>query len=467
MSQRAGAPTTGPMAGIQLTGLASGLDTATIIDRLMTVERGPRTRMTLQQAALQARQRTLGDISAKLKSLNETLQRLSSVTTWQEVQTVSSSDSGRVGARQSSGAAPGGYAVSVTQLATSDQHVYAYTPQAAGDTLAIGNGTVDLAPNATLDDVIGAVNGDPALGVIALGVDFSGAGERSLVLVARATGTAAAFAATGASLAEDGARARPARDAEFTIDGGATRRSSTNVVTNAIPGVELTLSGTPATATVMVGVPVVDRAAVTAAVQALASSYNTAVDALRAAVAERPVAGARTSADAAKGSLYADPALKSLLDALRTAIGRPADAGGPRLADAGISTGAATGSAPSADALAGKLTIDAAALASALDRDPASVRRLLTGDDGGGGLARAWQDTLRPHASTGGSLDARIDAAGTANRALSARIDDFDGRLSRRESLLRRQFTAMETALQRARSQGDDLAVRLGLNRDR
>ena len=38
------------MAGIQLSGLASGLDTASIIDSLMAVERQPRTRIEMRQA---------------------------------------------------------------------------------------------------------------------------------------------------------------------------------------------------------------------------------------------------------------------------------------------------------------------------------------------------------------------------------------------------------------------------------
>ena len=43
------------MAGLQLSGLASGLDTQAIIDQLMAVERQPRTRIEMRQATEQAR----------------------------------------------------------------------------------------------------------------------------------------------------------------------------------------------------------------------------------------------------------------------------------------------------------------------------------------------------------------------------------------------------------------------------
>jgi len=54
------------MAGVSLGGLSSGLDTQSIIDQLMAIDRAPETRMKLQQSALQARQQTLTDIGTRL-----------------------------------------------------------------------------------------------------------------------------------------------------------------------------------------------------------------------------------------------------------------------------------------------------------------------------------------------------------------------------------------------------------------
>ena len=57
------------MAGIQLSGLVSGMDTASIIDGLMKVEKLPRNKITLDQDATTKRQTLLQEISSKLTSL--------------------------------------------------------------------------------------------------------------------------------------------------------------------------------------------------------------------------------------------------------------------------------------------------------------------------------------------------------------------------------------------------------------
>ena len=70
------------MAGVSLGGLSSGLDTQSIIDQLMAIDRAPETRMKLQQSALQARQQTLTDIGTRLRNLSDTVKDLGSTVTW-------------------------------------------------------------------------------------------------------------------------------------------------------------------------------------------------------------------------------------------------------------------------------------------------------------------------------------------------------------------------------------------------
>ena len=75
------------MAGIQLSGLSSGLDTESLIQGLMSVERAPRARITLQQSALHARQEGLQAVEDKLKALKLASDDLGSFLTWNPVQT--------------------------------------------------------------------------------------------------------------------------------------------------------------------------------------------------------------------------------------------------------------------------------------------------------------------------------------------------------------------------------------------
>src|SRR5258708_614331 len=103
------------MAGIQMSGLVSGLDTASIIDQLMAVEKIPRTKITLSQDATTKKQSLLQDISTKLTSLKFANDDLKSFLSWGDTQTVESADTSKFTVTRTAGAAPGGYDVSVDQ----------------------------------------------------------------------------------------------------------------------------------------------------------------------------------------------------------------------------------------------------------------------------------------------------------------------------------------------------------------
>ena len=94
------------MTGIQLSGLASGMDTDSIITQLMSIESQPRTRMARQQLVVQTRQTALRSIDTSLTNLKLAAQDLRSAALWVPTQSVSSSDQSIVGAQLTSGAAP-------------------------------------------------------------------------------------------------------------------------------------------------------------------------------------------------------------------------------------------------------------------------------------------------------------------------------------------------------------------------
>jgi flagellar hook-associated protein 2 len=80
------------MAGVSLGGLSSGLDTQSIIDQLMAIDRAPETRMKLQQSVLQARQTALTDVGTRVRNLLTAAKDLGDVTTWADTQTLDVSD---------------------------------------------------------------------------------------------------------------------------------------------------------------------------------------------------------------------------------------------------------------------------------------------------------------------------------------------------------------------------------------
>ena len=192
---------------------------------------------------------------------------------------------------------------------------------------------------------------------------------------------------------------------------------------------------------------------------------------MRADLTEKRVSNPKTDADAKKGTLYGDDTLTDLMSQMRFTISTTMQAGNPaaydELVEMGISTGASTGGATfSQDAVNGKLVLDTAKLTDALTKDPTSVQRLLGGITGTNGFAQSFSSTLDPYTQTGGLLDGRIDSAGTEITDLTDSIARMDDRLSQKEQSLRTMFTNLEVALQKAKSQGQELLSHLGISND-
>jgi flagellar hook-associated protein 2 len=439
--------------GIQFTGLASGLDTEAIITQLMAIERQPRTRLTLKQATAQAQEDSLNAIRTKLTSLSLSTSGLNSAALWEPTQSVDTTDPTKVTARRTGGAGPGGYQVTVTSLASSEQRTFTLGDTSAASTLTLNGVDISVSAGATVDDVVAAVNGRSDAPVYAVNVNGS------LVLSSKRTGKDFGFTVAG-DTPLTAVSVKAGADAVYSVD-GVDKTSPTNVVSDGIPGVELTLRAPSGSAvTVNVGTPAPDKTQAIAAVKAFISDYNDLVTKLRAELGEKRVANPQTTSDAQKGDLFGDPMLSSLLDNMREVISGTV-VGGKSLADIGISTGKATGAAATADSIDGKLTLDETALSAALDEDPAAVQKLLGGMPDTPGFAQAFTAKLTPITQADGLLQARIDAADSSIKTINDQLDDMDRRLSMREDYLRKQFSALELALQRSQSQSTDLASRL------
>ena len=445
------------MAGAQLSGLASGMDTTAIIAQLMSMERKPRTRIEFKQAAVQARQDALRDITAKLKTLKLAASDLKSVTTWTQQQTVSSTDATKVGARLTGSAPAATYDVAVTQLASRETQTWTTRTRPTTQTLSITQGAttwnVNIAANSTTDQIVAAVNANATMGVTAR--NYNG----ELLIEAKQTGTGQAFTLSGTVL-DTKTSTTAGVNTLYTVNGSAYS-TPTNVATGAIPGVELTLggltNGTPAKVTI--GESAADADAVGKKLKAFVDAYNAVVDATRAKITEKRVTNPSTLTDAKKGVLFGDSGLNRVLSELRMGTMTPLAVGNganlDELAELGISTGAPTGTTLVSDNVNGKLTFDEAKFKQAFATDPAAVERLIKG------AAQALESTVSPLTDAGGLLDGRISSATAELSRLKDSLASMDLRLEKKEAFLRRQFTAMESALARSQQQQTDLASRL------
>ena len=79
------------MSPITITGLGSSLDTESIIENLMKVERLPAARLEEKQGQVKARETALQGILNKLNEVGSALQALRSPTLWADTQTATSS----------------------------------------------------------------------------------------------------------------------------------------------------------------------------------------------------------------------------------------------------------------------------------------------------------------------------------------------------------------------------------------
>ncbi len=450
------------MSILALSGLASGVDTGGIVAQLMALERQSLTRIQLNQARVTARDTGLKEIQSKLSAFKTAATALKAASTWDLKQTVASSDANQVGVEKLSGlGGVGGTAITVTRLATASKRDYTYNPEGAAETLtfnpAVGPDVVlNVAANTSLTDLISQINASTTAPVYA--ADVGG----QLVLSSRTTGSNSTFTAvssSGNSQLQTSGALTSGVNAAYTVNGGGSQSSETNVIDTAIPGVRLTLKALTTTGvTISVGEPAVDQVAIKAKLTAFVDAYNAVNGAARIRLSEKTVPTAANSADAAKGQLFGDMGLTSMLAGFRNAaIDQVGDVGDifRRLSDIGISTGAASAStSASSDQVAGKLVIDDVKLTAALTTNGNAVRELLGASGNTNGLAQKYEALIdRQTGSTGSVLDGRITNSISEQRSFTDQIARTEMRLAAKEKRLNAQFAAMESAMQASQNQ--------------
>ncbi|MFT3816212.1 MAG: flagellar filament capping protein FliD [Rubrivivax sp.] len=303
------------MATITSLGLGSGLDSETIVTKLVALEKQPISDLQAAASALQTKLSTFGKIQSYLDSLKSAAGTLNSSITWRG-STASSSNTGAVQVTSSTGSSPGSYSVSVSQLATGQMTASAAlpsstsTPGAGTLNFDIGSwnadataftasgSTVSIAVEATdtLEAVRDKINAKDGLAVAASIVkDASGA---RLVLQSKDTGVSHGFrvqvsdddgndgdAAGLSMLAYDPAggagvmtRTQAAQNAKGTINNLAVE-SESNRLTDVIDGVSLSfgsVTASPVSATVAN-----DTDSMKGAVKDFVTAYNSLMGYLR------------------------------------------------------------------------------------------------------------------------------------------------------------------------------------------
>jgi flagellar hook-associated protein 2 len=446
------------MASVTLSGF-NNIDFSAILEAVMIQERVPFTALGTKKATLQQQNTQLGTLAGKLSSLQNAAERLSSPESL-SVLSAASSDTALVGVSTSSGSMAGVYDVVVNQRAKAQ--VTASTSTAGADDVVTTGGTLSLlvgsqppvnivaAGNMTLRQLADAIN-DAEAGVAASVVQVT-PGQYRLVLTSTNTGTENGFTFTstlGNGLTFGGANgtygeagdgnAVDATDAQVSVNNVATT-SSSNTLTDVVPGVTLTLNGENADKTVRVTVSR-DPDALRDQVDGFVKAYNDLVS---------WVNGQRTAATEGKTNVAREAVVRGLHSDLRAAIlGEHGEGSLTRLAAVGIGFDRT-----------GQMTVDATAFEDAVKADPSAVQELFAGASDGttDGAFDDLSELVSTYADAGGLLKRTQERIDDQVKNISGRMDVLDAQLTLRRNALQAEFIAADQAMQRLNSQVNSLS---------
>lgn len=446
------------MAGSQISGIVSGLDTGTIIKQLMQLEAAPQTLLRNKQAASNSLVTALQALNTKVASLFDAATAASTPASWAAVTATSSAPS--VTATAGSTATPSSVTFTIGALAASQASLASppTTYSTEKPTFVVTRGgaeTTVTAASSSVADIAAAFNAsDSGVAASVVNVGTADAPSYKLQLTSAESGVANAFTVDVAEL--DGTRTalpltkiRDAADAGVTLWAGTaaaqTLTSSTNTFTGVLTGVDFTVSKVETDAvTITVGR---NEAALTKLGKDLVSNLSTVLG----EITSRTRATTTTAGDGGsivKGGLFSgDSGIRSLQQNLLSTASLPVGTTSP--SSVGIVLGKD-----------GTFTFDAEKFKAALAADPAALQTVVsTVAERVAGVAKSASDP------TVGTISTQITAQQGTARELGERVASWDDRLERRRLTLERTYASLEIALSKMQSQSSYLAAQLdGLN---
>lgn len=407
------------IAPFQFSGLASGIDWKTMVDRLMEIERRPIDLLQMEQNKIGQQLTAWQGIGGALFALGGALDALKAPDAFSKLAAVSGSES-VLKVSAGTGAQAGSYSVVVNSLAAA--HTVASDVQPAGPlnlsgTFSVNGKQVTVTTTDTLQDVANKISSAGA-GVYSYVVDnrlvvkSASAGTANAIQMADVSGNVLqALGVLDISGAFKNVLQAP-QDATFTVDGLAVTRSS-NTVSDVIPGVTLYLQGT-GNATVNV---TLDAKTVAGEVKAVIDGYNSVMDKLSAALAKGAI-------------LQGDTGAVDLQITLRRTVSDFAD----KLKAAGMTIDAS-----------GKIVVDDSALQGAISSNVSSVRSLFF--NAGNGLGDRLEDIVQTWGGARGVIGSTEDSLNRISNDIQERIKVMEVSLDLRRQVLTEEFIAMENAI--------------------
>jgi flagellar hook-associated protein 2 len=462
--------------GFSVSGLVSGLDTDSIISKLMDIEKKPITLLQQQEASYSVKLSAYGQLKSLLSGLRSAARNLDSpsdITTY----AATSSNSSVLTADAETSAVKGTYSITVQDIA----QVQKLKSQGFGATEAVGEGTIhlklgsgdstDITVDAsdTISTIASKIN-DKKLGITASVI--SDGTQSYLTLTSQKTGEANVIDltvteagttdpadpenldTTGLSrlvyqkgATENLTQTQAAADALLSVDGVDNIKRSSNTIDDVIPGVTLYLHDKAPSDPLKLTISRSDTL-LTNRVNAFIDAYNQLADYLKQAQLYDP-------ATKQTGSLFADATTRNIDTTVKGLIARtvPGGASGfSRLAELGITTNDD-----------GHLQMDSATFSARLSQNFDAVASFFTKlDTGSEGFAVKVGNTVDAMLSaTNGTLTTRTNGVQKSIDSLESQITQLNDRASNTQDRLKKQFTSLEVLLGQYQGLSDSLTQQL------
>lgn len=436
----------------------NSIDFGTVLNALMKQASVPLNQLQARQAALKTQQTNFDTLASKLSAIGSAAQSLAAPGSLQSA-TATTTDANAVSASASGSALPGHYDVVVRELARAQVTASASTAPDADTTAVATAGALEIAgiqvtvsQPVTLRQLAEAINASNA--PVSASVVASGPAQYRLVLTASASGSANAFTVTNSlsggsgvtftDTDDDGVSGDTAADnavqaanADVTVN-NITISSASNTLTEAVPGVTLTLLRRDPNATVGV-----DVSSNSTATQTALSSFVTAYNGFASFYGTQATA-ARAGDESSIGR---NPMVRGLQTDIRNGLLQAQTTGGryTNLSQIGLEF-----------TRTGQLQLNEATFNTAMSTDPDAVRALLAGNGGTSAFERV-ATTLDGYTRTSGLLNGVKQQLTASISRLGTQIDAMTQRLIQQRATLQREFVEAEAAMTRLKNQSGNL----------
>lgn len=478
------------MAGInniRFSGIASGLDTESIVKQLMQVERMKVDRYYKQRQTLEWKREDYREINTKLLALRNSVFDLKLQGTFLGKK-VTSSDESILKATANNTAVEGRFEIVVKQLARGVTQEYSYSGDSGivddkllqGGTFKLNGVTITLEEGDTVAAIAAKINAVASETKVKATYDTE---KKMFYLMTTNTGSEAAITITDSefsdvSFLQDFASA-PGQNAIITFNSGIDIEFASNQFTFNNISFDLRRADPNTTVTLSVDS---DIDSIVDKIKSFVEVYNSVMEKISTKLTEKRYRDFEPLTDEQKreleesdiklweekarsGLLRGDTLLNSLYSNIRIAASSAIEGEGKyrTLSSIGITTLSWYDQ--------GKLYIDENKLRTALTEDFDGVIKLFTAtqdNDGIDGIASRLYNVVNNGMK---SITSQAGSAGSAvdQSFLGRQIDDLNDRIDRMEDYLTRveerywaQFTAMESALQQMQSQSNWLASMMG-----